>query len=58
VHFELAARLDTSQDPVIKKEAQREYRAVAAENPQDEKAISKLGEVAAEKGDIKQAYDD
>jgi tetratricopeptide (TPR) repeat protein len=58
VHFELAELLNTSQDPVIKKQAEQEYRDAVAENPQDEKAISKLGETAAQKGDVKQACDD
>lgn len=58
VHFELAELLNTSQDPVIKKQAEQEYRDAVAENPQDEKAISKLGEIAAQKGDVKQACDD
>ncbi len=58
VHFELAELLATSQDPVIKKEAEQEYHVAVAEDPQDEKAICKLGEIAAQKGDVKQAYDD
>ena len=56
VHFELAELLRTSADPVIEKQAEQEYRAAIAENPEDEKAISKLGEIADQKGDVKQAY--
>jgi len=58
VHFELAELLNTSQDPIIKKEAEQEYRNALTEKPQDEKAISKLGEIAARRGDVKQSYDD
>jgi cytochrome c-type biogenesis protein CcmH/NrfG len=58
VHFELADLLHTSEDPAIKKEAEQEYRTAVTENPQDEKAICKLGEIAAQKGDVQQTYDD
>src|SRR6202012_545976 len=58
VHFELAELLHTSEDPAIKKEAEQEYRAALAENPQDEKAVCMLGEIAAQNGDIKQEYAD
>lgn len=56
VHFELAELLNTSQDPAVKKEAEQEYRAALAVNPHDEKTICKLGDIAAQKGDIKQEY--
>jgi tetratricopeptide (TPR) repeat protein len=58
VHFELAELLNTSADPAIKKEAEQQYRNALAENPQDEKAISRLGDIAAQKGDLKQDYAD
>lgn len=58
LHFELAELLHTSQNPAIKKEAEQEYRAALAENPQDEKSICRLGEIAAQNGDIKQEYAD
>jgi tetratricopeptide (TPR) repeat protein len=57
VHFELAELLHT-QDPAVKKEAEQEYRAALQENPQDEKAICALAEIAETKGDTQQAYDD
>ena len=50
VHFELAELLHTSQDPAVKKEAEQEYRAALAANPQDEKAICRLGDIAAQDG--------
>jgi tetratricopeptide (TPR) repeat protein len=56
VHFELAELLRTASDPAIKKEAEQQYRAALAENPQDEKAICRLGDIAAQSGDVKQEY--
>jgi cytochrome c-type biogenesis protein CcmH/NrfG len=58
VHFELAELLTTSQDLAIKKEAEEEFRAAIAADPQDEKAICSLGEIAMQKGDMHQAYAD
>jgi tetratricopeptide (TPR) repeat protein len=58
VHFELAELLHTSPDPAIKKEAEHEYRAAVADDPRDEKALCKLGDIAAGTGNIKQAFDD
>jgi len=58
VHFELAELLHTSQDPAIQKEAVQEYRAALAQDPQDEKALCRLGDVAAQSGDLKQEYAD
>jgi len=58
VHFELAELLHTSEDPAIKKEAEEEYHAALVENPQDEKAVCRLGEIAAQRGDITQEYAD
>lgn len=56
-HYELAELLNTSQDPAIKKEAEAEYRAALVANPLDEKALGRLAEIAAAKGDTKQAYE-
>jgi cytochrome c-type biogenesis protein CcmH/NrfG len=58
VHFELAELLHSSQDPAVKKEAERGYRAALQENPQDEKTICALAEIAETRGDTQQAYDD
>ena len=57
VHFELAELLNSSQDQGVKAEAQQEYRRALVENPQDEKALRRLAEIASLKGDAKQAYD-
>jgi len=55
VHFELAELLHSSQDASAKQEADHEYRAALAENPQDEKAMLRLAEVDAQKGNSQQA---
>ena len=57
IHFELAELLRTSQDPAVKKEAEQEYRAALAENPQDEKAIFRLAEIDAQKGNVQKSYE-
>ncbi len=57
-HFELAELLHTSQDAAIKKQAEQEYHAALAENPQDEKSICRLGEIDAQKGDFQKASDE
>jgi Tfp pilus assembly protein PilF len=56
VHFELAELLHTSTDEAVKKEAEQEYRAALLENPQDEKAILRLAEIDAQKGNREQSY--
>ncbi len=56
VHFELAELLYTSTDETVKKEAEQEYHAGLLENPQDEKAIFRLAEIDAQKGNIEQSY--
>lgn len=58
IHFELAELLRTSQDAAVKKEAEQEYRAALAENRQDEKAIFRLAEIDAQKGNTQQAYEE
>jgi len=58
VHFELAELLHTSQDVNAKKEAEQEYREALAENPQDEKAVCRLGEIAAQNGDTQKAFEE
>lgn len=56
VHFELAELLSTSQNPAIKKDAEQEYHIALEQNPHDEKALCKLGDIAAQKGDVKQEF--
>src|SRR5260370_11486550 len=56
VHFELAELLYTSTDETVKKEAEQEYHAGLLENSQDEKAILRLAELDAQKGNTEQSY--
>ena len=57
IHFELAELLRTSQNTTFKKTAEQEYRLALADNPQDEKAICRLAEIDAQRGDLQQAYE-
>jgi tetratricopeptide (TPR) repeat protein len=56
IHFELAELLHTSSDEAVKKEAEQEYHAALRDNPQDEKAILRLAELDAQKGNREQSY--
>jgi len=56
VHFELAELLRTSQETAIKQAAEKEYQAAIKENPHDEKAILRLAEIDAQKGNLPEAY--
>ena len=55
-HFELAELLHSSDDAAVKSEAEQEYRAALAENPQDEKSVLRLAEIDAQKGNLQKAY--
>jgi tetratricopeptide (TPR) repeat protein len=57
LHFELAEMLSNSSLPNGKQEAEKEYQAALAVNPNDEKAECKLGDLAALRGDQKTAAD-
>lgn len=54
-HFELAELLRSSHDDAVKKQAEPEYLAALKDNPQDEKAILRLAEIDAQKGDTQQS---
>ena len=56
-HFELAELLHASDNPAVKKEAEPEYRAALAQNPQDEKAMFRLAEIDFENGNTQQAFE-
>jgi len=58
VHYELGELLNTSQDSVVKSEAEKEYRAAVTANPADEKAECRLGDIDAQKGNTTQAYEE
>jgi tetratricopeptide (TPR) repeat protein len=52
IHFELGELLGISEDAKLKAGAEAEYQAALAENSQDEKAKSRLGDLASRKGDF------
>lgn len=56
VHFDLAELLKTSQNPAVKREAEKEYRLALAQNPMDARAERRLGEIDEGFGQTKQAY--
>jgi Tfp pilus assembly protein PilF len=55
IHFELAEALHNSPQTKLKEEAEQEYRTAVANNPLDEKALSRLGDIVAEKGNLDEA---
>jgi cytochrome c-type biogenesis protein CcmH/NrfG len=57
LYFELGNLLYNSTDEKLQSEAESQFQAALAANPQDEKAQLMLGEVAARRGDLKAAYD-
>jgi tetratricopeptide (TPR) repeat protein len=57
IHFELAELLQSSQDEAVKKQAEKEYRAALAENPQDAKSILRLADIDEQKGASQQALE-
>ncbi|WP_263367903.1 tetratricopeptide repeat protein [Edaphobacter bradus] len=57
LYFELGDILYSSSDEKLKAEAEGEFRAAVAANPNDEKAQLMLGKIAAARGDMKTAYD-
>src|SRR5271155_4937811 len=57
LHFELAEVLRTVSPPEAQDEAEREYRAALEANPLDEQSEIRLGDIAAQKNDLKEAYE-
>jgi Tfp pilus assembly protein PilF len=55
VHFELAEMLNNSSVEGGPAEAQKEYKAALALNPFDEKSECRLGDIAAQRGDLEEA---
>jgi Tfp pilus assembly protein PilF len=55
IHFELAEALHNSSETKLKEEAEQEYRIAIANNALDERALSSLGDIVAEKGDLGEA---
>ena len=57
LHFELAEMLRTVSTPEAHDQAEREYRAALEANPLDEQSEIRLGDIAAQKNDLKEAYE-
>jgi Tfp pilus assembly protein PilF len=55
IHFELAEALHNSPETKLKEEAEQEYRIAVADNALDEKALSRLGDIVAENGNLDEA---
>jgi Tfp pilus assembly protein PilF len=55
IHFELAEALHSSADLKQRAESEQEYKLAIASNSLDEKAVSRLGDLYADKGDLDQA---
>ncbi|MHB8302126.1 MAG: tetratricopeptide repeat protein [Acidobacteriaceae bacterium] len=58
LHFELGEMYYNSLDPKLKALAEGEYKAALAVNPSDEKAELRLGDIAAQRGDLTEAAAD
>jgi tetratricopeptide (TPR) repeat protein len=56
LHFELAEMLNTSSATGAKGEAEKEYKEALAVNPLDEQSECRLGDIAARRADLKDAY--
>ena len=52
IHYELAEALHASPDLKLRAEAEEQYKLAVSANPSDEKAITRLGDIAADKGDL------
>ena len=55
IHFELGELLNSADDQKTRQEAESEYKAAAIENPFDDKAQCRLGDIATRNGDTAQA---
>lgn len=50
-HFELAEELYASSEPALKSQAEQEYKLAIQQNPRDAAALTRLGDIAAERDD-------
>jgi Tfp pilus assembly protein PilF len=55
LHFEMAEMLNTSQAAGGPEAAEKEYKAALEVNPSDEKSECRLGDIAAQRGDLEVA---
>jgi tetratricopeptide (TPR) repeat protein len=56
IHLELADALNSPLEGGNKEEAEKEYKLALVENPNDEVAECRLGEIAAGRGDLQESY--
>ena len=56
LHFELAEMLRTVSTPQAHEEAESEYKAALEANPFDEQSEIRLGDIAVQRNDLKEAY--
>jgi Tfp pilus assembly protein PilF len=56
LHFELAEALMNAPSATEREQAEAEYNSALATNQFDEKAASRLGDIAARRGDVPEAY--
>jgi tetratricopeptide (TPR) repeat protein len=56
LHFELAEMLNNPSEPENQAEAEQQYKEALAVDPFDEKSECRLGDIALERNDLKQAY--
>jgi predicted Zn-dependent protease len=57
LHFELAEMLRTVSTPQAHDEAESEYKAALEANPLDEQSEIRLGDIAVQRNDLKEAYE-
>jgi tetratricopeptide (TPR) repeat protein len=57
LHFELAEMLRTVSTPEAHEAAESEYKAALEANPFDEQSEIRLGDIAVQKNDLKEAYE-
>lgn len=55
IHYELAEALHASDDQKLRAEAEQQYKFAVTANPSDIKAMTRLGDIAIEKGDMDDA---
>jgi tetratricopeptide (TPR) repeat protein len=57
LHFELAELLNSTSTTGGQEGAEKEYKAALAADQSDEKSECRLGDIAAQRGDLKEAYE-
>ncbi|HEU4634942.1 MAG TPA: tetratricopeptide repeat protein [Edaphobacter sp.] len=55
IHYELGEALHASDDLNLRAQAEEQYKLAVAANPADEKSITRLGDIAFDKGDLDEA---